>query len=130
MTPTSCDTRNSRDTIPIPENEFMSRNSDSRPIGNFGYLRPLRDPDRIDMDGNDILDLRRVSAGQYDGDRDPEFPGLRDDDPVPLLQTVQRQVEAACWSKVDDTAHQPNEYCVIDNMIDDAKVYAHIFLQH
>jgi succinyl-diaminopimelate desuccinylase len=38
--------------------------------------------------------------------------------------------EAACWSKVDDTAHQPNEYCVIDNMIDDAKVYAHIFLQH
>ena len=37
--------------------------------------------------------------------------------------------EAACWSKVDDTAHQPNEYCVIDNMIDDAKVYAHIFLQ-
>ena len=38
--------------------------------------------------------------------------------------------EAACWSKVDDTAHQPNEYCVIDNMIGDAKVYAHIFLQH
>ena len=27
--------RNSRDTIPIPENWFMSRNSDSRPIGNF-----------------------------------------------------------------------------------------------
>ncbi len=37
--------------------------------------------------------------------------------------------EAACWSKVDDTAHQPNEYCIIDNMIGDAKVFAHIFLQ-
>jgi len=37
--------------------------------------------------------------------------------------------EAACWSKVDETAHQPNEYSVIDNMIGDAKVYAHIFLQ-
>ena len=37
--------------------------------------------------------------------------------------------EAACWSKVDETAHQPNEYCVIDNMIGDAKVYAHVFLQ-
>jgi succinyl-diaminopimelate desuccinylase len=37
--------------------------------------------------------------------------------------------EAACWSKVDETAHQPNEYCIIDNMIGDAKVYAHVFLQ-
>jgi len=37
--------------------------------------------------------------------------------------------EAACWSKIDDTAHQPNEYCVIDNMIGDAKVFAHIMMQ-
>lgn len=37
--------------------------------------------------------------------------------------------EAACWSKVDETAHQPNEYCHIDNMVGDAKVFAHVFLQ-
>lgn len=37
--------------------------------------------------------------------------------------------DAACWSKVDDTAHQPNEYCIIENMMGDAKVFAHIFLQ-
>jgi succinyl-diaminopimelate desuccinylase len=37
--------------------------------------------------------------------------------------------QAACWSKLDDKAHQPNEYCVIDNMVGDAKVFAHIFLQ-
>jgi succinyl-diaminopimelate desuccinylase len=37
--------------------------------------------------------------------------------------------EAACWSKLDDTAHQPNEYCVIDNMVGDAKVFAHVFTQ-
>ncbi len=36
---------------------------------------------------------------------------------------------AACWSKSDETAHQPNEYCIIDNMVGDAKVFAHIFLQ-
>ena len=36
---------------------------------------------------------------------------------------------AACWSRSDETAHQPNEYCIIDNMIGDAKVFAHIFLQ-
>jgi succinyl-diaminopimelate desuccinylase len=37
--------------------------------------------------------------------------------------------DAACWSKVDETAHQPNEYSIIDNMMGDAKVFAHIFLQ-
>jgi succinyl-diaminopimelate desuccinylase len=36
---------------------------------------------------------------------------------------------AACWSKLDETAHQPNEYCIIDNMVGDAKVFAHVFLQ-
>jgi succinyl-diaminopimelate desuccinylase len=36
---------------------------------------------------------------------------------------------AACWSKLDDTAHQPNEHCVIDNMVGDAKVFAHVFVQ-
>ncbi len=37
--------------------------------------------------------------------------------------------QAACWSKIDDTAHMPNEYCVIDNMLGDAKVFAHVFLK-
>ena len=36
---------------------------------------------------------------------------------------------AACWSRLDETAHQPNEYCIIDNMVGDAKVFAHVCLQ-
>lgn len=36
---------------------------------------------------------------------------------------------AVCWAKLEKTAHQPNEYCVIDNLVGDAKVFAHIFLQ-
>jgi succinyl-diaminopimelate desuccinylase len=36
---------------------------------------------------------------------------------------------AACWSMLDETAHQPNEYCIIDNMVGDAKVFAHLMLQ-
>jgi len=36
---------------------------------------------------------------------------------------------AAVWSKMDETAHQPNEYCVIDNMVGNAKVFSHVFLQ-
>jgi len=36
---------------------------------------------------------------------------------------------AAVWSTLDDLAHQPNEYCVIDNLVKDAKVFAHVCLQ-
>jgi succinyl-diaminopimelate desuccinylase len=38
-------------------------------------------------------------------------------------------IPAACWARMDETAHQPNEYCIIDNMVGDAKVFAHIMLQ-
>lgn len=37
-------------------------------------------------------------------------------------------IPAVVWSTLDDLAHQPNEYCVIDNMVDDAKVFAHLYL--
>ena len=35
----------------------------------------------------------------------------------------------AVWSKNNQTAHQPDENCNIDNMVGDAKVFGHIFLQ-
>jgi succinyl-diaminopimelate desuccinylase len=33
---------------------------------------------------------------------------------------------AAVYSKLDEVAHQPNEYCHIDNVLGDAKVFAHV----
>ncbi len=36
---------------------------------------------------------------------------------------------AAVWSTIEDTCHQPNEYCVISHMVNDAKVFAHVALQ-
>lgn len=38
-------------------------------------------------------------------------------------------LSAAVWATLDELAHQPNEYCVIDNMLKDTKVFAHLFLQ-
>lgn len=35
---------------------------------------------------------------------------------------------AAVWSRMDDQAHQPDEYCLISNMVGDAAVMAHLFL--
>ncbi len=37
--------------------------------------------------------------------------------------------EAAVWSTYDELAHSPNEYCVVKNLVADAKVYAHLFTQ-
>ena len=36
----------------------------------------------------------------------------------------------AVWSKTNQTAHQPNENSPIDNILGNAKVLAHLFLQH
>ncbi len=38
-------------------------------------------------------------------------------------------IPAAVWSRMDDQAHMPDEYCVIDNMVGDAKVMVHLFLE-
>ena len=35
---------------------------------------------------------------------------------------------AAVWMTVSQTAHQPNEYCSLSNLVGDAQVLAHIFL--
>ena len=35
---------------------------------------------------------------------------------------------AAVWSTTSDTAHQPNEYCLIPNILTDAKIFACLYL--
>lgn len=36
---------------------------------------------------------------------------------------------AAVWGTYDELAHSPNEYAKVSNIVDDAKVYAHLFTQ-
>jgi succinyl-diaminopimelate desuccinylase len=36
---------------------------------------------------------------------------------------------AVVWATVENTAHMPNEYCIIENMVNDAKVMAGLMLQ-
>lgn len=40
----------------------------------------------------------------------------------------QRGLPAAVWMTVSQTAHQPNEFCSISNLVGDARVLAHVFL--
>jgi len=37
-------------------------------------------------------------------------------------------INTAVWATLDDMAHQPNEYCKIDNLVNDAKVFVHVAL--
>ncbi|MBN2254167.1 MAG: M20 family metallo-hydrolase [Deltaproteobacteria bacterium] len=41
-----------------------------------------------------------------------------------------KNLPAAVWSRIFLTAHQANEHCSVDNMIGNAKVYAHLFMQN
>jgi len=38
-----------------------------------------------------------------------------------------RGIPAVVWASLEETAHSPNEYCVIDNLVGDALVLAHVF---
>jgi len=72
-----------------------------------------------------VLALKRAVKDIYNKEAKPT--GIGGGTIAGLLRLA--KYEAAGWSKTDETAHQPNEYCVIDNMVGDAKVFAHIFLQ-
>jgi len=41
----------------------------------------------------------------------------------------QRGLPAAVWMTVSRTAHQPNEFCLLSNLLGDARVLAHVFLE-
>jgi len=41
----------------------------------------------------------------------------------------ERGIPAVVWATLDETAHQPNEYAKIDNMVEDAKVMAYLTLR-
>jgi succinyl-diaminopimelate desuccinylase len=40
----------------------------------------------------------------------------------------QQHLPVAVWMTVSHTAHQPNEFCLLSNMMGDARVFAHVFL--
>jgi succinyl-diaminopimelate desuccinylase len=41
----------------------------------------------------------------------------------------QTGLPAVCWCTVDDTLHGPNEYSRINNILNDARIFAHVFIQ-
>ena len=44
-------------------------------------------------------------------------------------QIRRRGFAAAVWARMDETMHGPNEYAILDNLVGDAKVFAHVLLE-
>lgn len=40
-----------------------------------------------------------------------------------------RGIPAVVWATLEETAHSPNEYCRVDNLMDDILVFAHLFVR-
>ncbi|MCL4363334.1 M20 family metallo-hydrolase [Candidatus Marsarchaeota archaeon] len=57
---------------------------------------------------------------------EPKFTGIGGGTVAKYFRDIGMPV--AVWSTCDDIAHVPNEYCKISNMVNDAKVFASLFL--
>lgn len=42
------------------------------------------------------------------------------------LHFRRKGIHTAVWATLDNLAHQPNEYCKIDNIVNDAKIFAYV----
>jgi len=70
-----------------------------------------------------ISSLRRAIRRVYGVD--PKPVGIGGGTVAACLRS--RGLSAAVWSRLGETAHQPDEHCLIENMVGNAKVYAFLF---
>ena len=38
-------------------------------------------------------------------------------------------IPAAVWARMEETMHGPDEFCLLSNLVGDAKVFAHLMLK-
>jgi succinyl-diaminopimelate desuccinylase len=91
----------------------------------FEFEKPQYDPAAppTPPDSPIVLELKRAIEGVYK--IKPYAGGIGGGTCAAIFRRA--GYPAVVWSKIDDTAHSPNEYVIIDNMINDAKVYAALF---
>lgn len=68
---------------------------------------------------------RLSEAIRYVIDIEPEVMGIGGGTVAATFRS--HGTPAAVWSTVDEVCHEPNEYCIIDNLVQDTKVFAYLF---
>jgi succinyl-diaminopimelate desuccinylase len=74
-----------------------------------------------------VVKLLRQGIKEVYG-RDARAQGIGGGTVAAILR--RRGLPVAVWSTMDEVGHQPNEYCIVDNMVKDAKVFAWCALKH
>lgn len=98
--------------------------------GKFGVrlevevVQELRSPPPTPADAPVVQALVRAIREVYGRDAKPR--GIGGGTVAAFFR--QRGLPAAVWMTVTHTAHQPNEYCLLGNLVGDARVLAHVFL--
>jgi succinyl-diaminopimelate desuccinylase len=88
-------------------------------------VQAVQAPSPTPGDAPVVLALREAIRNVYQVDATPQGIGAGT-----VAAYFRREgYPAAVWCRIGSTAHQPDEHCLIGNMIGNAKVYAHLFLQ-
>lgn len=85
----------------------------------------LQAPPATPVDSEIVSRLKKAIKEVYDVDAKPM--GIGGGTVAAFFR--EKRLPVAVWSTIDDVCHQPNEYAVISNMVNDAKVFAHVCLQ-
>ncbi len=97
----------------------------------FGVTIDITYPQReaaappTDPDAPVVLALTDAVKEVYDVDAKPG--GIGGGTVAAVLRRA--GIPAAVWSRLEETLHAPNEYCVMSNLLGDAKVFAHLMLR-
>lgn len=88
-------------------------------------VQEIQAPPSTPPDSPVVLALQRAIRDVYQIEATPQ--GIGAGTVAGILRI--HNYPAAVWSKITHMAHQPDENCTIDNMIGNAKVFAHLLLQ-
>jgi succinyl-diaminopimelate desuccinylase len=85
----------------------------------------LQAPPATTVDSEIVVRLKKAIKEVYNVDAKPM--GIGGGTVAAFFR--EKKLPVAVWSTIDDVCHQPNEYAIVSNMVNDAKVFAHVCLQ-
>jgi succinyl-diaminopimelate desuccinylase len=91
---------------------------------NMEVVQELRSPPATDPDSPVVKALVAAIRRVYGREARPQ--GIGGGTVAAFFR--QQHLPVAVWMTVSHTAHQPNEFCLLSNLVGDARVLAHVFL--
>jgi succinyl-diaminopimelate desuccinylase len=87
-------------------------------------VQELKSPPATDPDSPVVRSLVKAIQAVYGREAKPQ--GIGGGTVAAFFR--QKRLPVAVWMTVSHTAHQPNEFCLLSNLVGDSRVLAHVFL--